>query len=147
MFSSLFETRETSNNLLGAHVNITQCSNDIKIAVPAFNDGQYFCAGSSPGVEDSMRVDSCQGDSGGAIVCMEEIEYEGKAKNVPVQYGLVSSGKSCGESAGVYAKTSTIVNTILKKIYTNTYAPEMDPRGVIPTMDEDEDSDYSYYGY
>ena len=33
------------------------------------------------------------GDSGGAIVCMEEIEYEGKAKNIPVQYGLVSSGR------------------------------------------------------
>ena len=51
-------------------------------------DPSVLCAGGA--------VDACQGDSGGPLVVT--------AAGRPVQVGVVSSGRGCGRSAGVYVR-------------------------------------------
>jgi secreted trypsin-like serine protease len=58
---------------------------------PLFDPATQLCAG-----PPDFRVDACLGDSGGPLVV--------SVAGAPVQVGIVSSGRGCGRSAGVYTR-------------------------------------------
>ncbi|CAK9303981.1 unnamed protein product [Gordionus sp. m RMFG-2023] len=64
-----------------------------------------FCAGFAEG-----GTDSCSGDSGGPLMCLES-DW--------LLTGITSWGESCGTKPGVYTKVSNFYKWITSKISTN----------------------------
>lgn len=83
-----------SNILLGGNVKLISRSSCTKVYGDEITD-QMLCAG----VTD-YSIDSCGGDSGGPLVCGDQLT------------GVVSWGRKCGSSPGVYASVPKVLKWV-----------------------------------
>ncbi|XP_070494837.1 chymotrypsinogen B-like [Chironomus tepperi] len=101
-----FDTKQTSNWLLKATVNLYQqkdCNNLVQQGGKEIVETQ-FCAKGYKG------ADACQGDSGGPVSF--------RKNGLPYLYGIVSYGMACGSSApGIYTKVNQFLEWIDDEMY------------------------------
>ncbi|KAK4821015.1 hypothetical protein QYF61_012044 [Mycteria americana] len=98
---------EVSRQLLDANVKlISQTTCNAPRVYDHILDESMFCAGNL----QRPRADSCLGDSGGPLTCVENGSY--------YVYGLVSWGYECGlkNKPGVYTQLTTFLSWIKSKI-------------------------------
>lgn len=75
-----------------------------------FDPDAEFCAGEMAGGKDS-----CTGDSGGPLICIND-------QNEPVLYGVVSWGFGCAQWGfpGIYGKVAAVTNWIISTVKENS---------------------------